>query len=135
MGEYQAAQKAMFDFWATMGLPVYIHGEAPRDKPLPYITFTPTLGDAFSQPDAEAFLWVKATDEASANKERAKWCDKITQRIPARGVKIAVDGGGMIVCYRHGNGTFISPYDPPEGKEVVGARIAVQVHFDNSILA
>lgn len=56
MNKWQAIQ----DFWESFGLPAYAVN-APEGAPMPYITYTPTVGRFESPIPIRGDLWYKST--------------------------------------------------------------------------
>lgn len=114
--------QALYRFWSSFGVPAYLSGHVPDGASVPYITFEVGDGEPFSSTFLVAIVW------AADNATRAALLDKIAEAIGADGTTIALDGGGMLALYRNAGG-FMSYYDDPEDKTILGGRVSYQVNF------
>ena len=113
--------QALYKFWSSFGIPAYLSGHVPDNASLPYITFEVGDGEPFSSTFLVAIVWTKD------NATRAGYLDKIAEAISADGSTIALDNG-MLAIYRNSGG-FMSYYDDPEDKTILGGRVSYQVNF------
>ncbi len=113
--------QALYRFWSSFGLPAYLSGHVPDGASLPYITFEIGDGEPFSRTFLTAIVWAKD------NATRAGALDRIAESIPPDGVSIPISSG-MLTLYRNG-GSFMSYYDDPEDKTILGGRVSYQVNF------
>ncbi len=112
---------ALYAFWSSFGVPAYLSGHVPDGASLPYITFEVGDGEPFSSTYLVAIAWTRD------NATRAALLDKIADAISADGSTIVLPDG-MLAIYRN-SGSFMSYYDDPEDKTILGGRVSYQVNF------
>ena len=100
--------QALLAFWQGFSdgdkpLPAYLSGHVPSNTPFPYITFEVVEGAPFGRTDA------------------------VTGAIPPQGKRLKA-GSGMVMLFPNDAG-FISYQTDQTDKDVVGARIAYEIHY------
>lgn len=119
--------KALYNFWASFGLPVWHQDTVPEEAVLPYITFQTVSGEAMSATILTATAWFRDEDQG-VNAQRAAVLDQIAQAVPHEGRMLPVGDKGYLMLYRN-SGTFQSYVQDEEDKKVVGGRTSLEVHF------
>lgn len=133
--------RALNAFWSGFihggrAIPAYLSGRVPEYDPqtggawtddalFPYITYEAIEGTAFGQSTTTAFVWLRKSPTADA--ARAAIMDLIRAAIPYEGVRIPCEDG-YIQLFPNESG-FLSYYDDPEDKSILGARISCEIHF------
>lgn len=122
-------QKALYQFWASFGLPAWSQDTVPEDAALPYITFEVASGDAMGSTLLTGTVWLRDEDDgASVNARRAQVLDLIAAAVPPAGRKLDTEDGGFIMLYRN-SGNFQRNLQDAEDRRVVGGRTTLEAHF------
>lgn len=116
---------ALYQFWASFGIPAYRTGRVPTDAELPYITFEVAAGEFGSQTVLVAHNWHKAP---GATASAADTLGAIAGKIPDGGAFLPVETGGYMILYRNA-GEFQTYVDDEEDPDVIGGRTSYIVHF------
>lgn len=133
--------KVLTAFWGGFSfsgraIPAYLSGRVPDRNPdtgeawtdaalYPYITYEAVEGASFGANVLTAFVWLRKSPTADA--ARAQIMDIIRAAIPYEGVRIPC-GDGYVELYPNDSG-FLSYYDDPEDKDVLGARISYEIRY------
>ncbi len=124
--------KALVAFWSQFSykgtlVPAYFAGMVPNNAEFPYITFSVSRGDAFSQGINTAFVWFRRENGESPLPKCAEMLDSIAEAIPYAGKVILADGGRAIL-YRNGSDwqTYMQDADDPD---VLGGRVSYQINY------
>lgn len=138
-GQHQALNAFWGGFsYGGRAIPVYLSGRVPEYDPqtgsawtdealFPYITYEAIQGAAFGQNTTSTFVWLRKSPTADA--ARAAIMDAIRAAIPYEGVRIPCEDG-YIELFPNESG-FLSYYDDPEDKTILGARISCEIRFYN----
>lgn len=119
---------ALYKFWTSFGLPVWLQDTVPEEAVLPYITFQAVSGEAMSATILTATAWFRMPEEGSVNVQIAAVLDQIAAAVPNSGTMLRVGNKGYLMLYRN-SGTFQSYVQDEEDKNVVGGRTSLEVHF------
>ena len=123
-------QRALYQFWASFGVPAWSQDTVPDSAALPYIVFDTVAGAPMDATILTGTVWLRDdADGVSGNALRAQYLDQIAKAIPPAGVKLPA-GDGYIVFYRN-SGNFQRTVQDPEDKLVLGGRTTVEAHFYN----
>lgn len=117
--------RALYQFWASFGLPAYLPDSVPHDAELPYVTFEPVDGAAFSGTVLTAFDWHKRVN--GGNTERAAFLDQVAAAIPEGGRRIDLPEG-FLMLYRNTAG-FQQYYQDPEDENVLAGRTSYEITY------
>ncbi len=121
--------KALYQFWASFGLPAWSQDTVPDEAVLPYITFDVVSGDALGATLLTGTAWLRDEDDGtSVNARRAQVLEQIAAAVPPAGLKLDTEDGGFIMLYRN-SGNFQRNVQDPEDRKVVGGRTTLEVHF------
>lgn len=119
--------QALFKFWASLGLPVYLQGRTPDGAQFPFVSLNIGNPSGLNVTTLTAFVWLKDTGNG-AYAERARFMDEVEKLIPIEGVLLEITGG-YVEMYRN-PGDFMSYYDDPDtDSNVIGARIAYRIIY------
>lgn len=94
--------QALYNFWASFGIPAYEVNAIPSDAVFPYITYEMAISDFGHEIALTAGVWYKGTQWVGATQKAAE----IGQKIGRGGIMIPYDGGAMWI--RKAN-TFAQP--------------------------
>lgn len=121
--------KALYNFWASFGLPAWHQDTVPGEAVLPYITFETVSGEALSATILTGTVWMRDEDDGtSINAKRAAVLDRIADAVPQAGARLDAGDGGYLMLYRN-SGNFQRYVQDPEDRKVVGGRTTLEVHF------
>lgn len=122
----------LFAFWSQFTfdgkpVPAYYAGMVPNNAEFPYITFSVSRGDAFSQGINTAFVWFRRKNGESPLPKCAAVLDEIAEAIPRSGVLLKADDG-RVALYRNGPDwqTYIQDAEDPD---VLGGRTSYQINY------
>lgn len=127
-------QRALKIFWSQFSLrgePIkaYLTGRAPKGEEYPIIMYEAIEGAFFASNILTAFVWLKERSGNDVDAERAEILDQIARAIPEQGARIYLpNAAGMLKLERNPSG-FLSAYDDPEDKTVLGGRISYQITY------
>ena len=108
-------------------IPAYYAGMVPDDAVFPYVTFSVSRGEAFSQGINTVFFWFRREGGKSPMPKIASVLDKVAEAIPAGGVLLKVDGGCAAI-YRNGS-DWLTYMQDTEDAEVWGGRVSYQINY------
>lgn len=128
----RALHQALYTFWSgfhhgSTSIPAYLTGHVPDDAAFPYITFEVVEGGFGGATLLTAIVWCKDGSGASVNAQRAAILDEIRAAIPESGRVLRFTGGACVLYPNDAN--FLSYYDDPEDKTVLGGRVSVEAHY------
>ena len=122
----------LFAFWSQFThegkpIPAYYAGMVPNNAQFPYITFSVSRGDAFSQGINTAFVWFRRENGESPMPKCAAVLGQIAEAIPRSGTIIKT-AEGRVALYR--NGSDWQTYMPDaEDPDVLGGRTSYQINY------
>lgn len=124
--------QALYGFFSQFthdgkAIPAYYAGMVPNNAAYPYITFSVSRGEAFSQGLNTAFVWFRREDGKSPLPRIAAVFDQVADAIPAGGALLKIDGG-CVAIYRNGP-DWLSYMQDAEDPEVWGGRISYQINY------
>ena len=119
--------QALQAFWSGFGIPAYVHGYAPKDAAMPYITYEMAQGRPGTALLMTAFVWVKRTSGQDAEATREAYLDAISAALHP-GKALGFTGGYADLYPAETN--FLSVYDDPNDPTVLGGRVALEVRFN-----
>lgn len=131
MTDTQRALKAFWSRFTLGGAPIkaYLAGRAPKESGYPIITYEAIEGAFFASNILTTFVWLKERSGHDADAERAEILDQIASAIPEQGARIYLpNAAGMLKLERNPSG-FLSVYDDPEDKSILGGRISYQITY------
>lgn len=124
--------KALMGFWQQFGVPVFVAGAVDDQTPFPYITIDIGDGGVGSSTVMQATTWHRRKAEESMTVpmlERLTLLDNITRAFPPDG-RFLVYEGGYAALYRN-DANFISYVVDQADDDVIGGRVAYEIHFYN----
>lgn len=128
----KSLHQVLFNFWSQFthdgeAIPAYYAGVIPNNAQFPYITFSVSRGEAFSQGFNTVFFWFRREDGQSPMPKIAAVLDEVAKAIPAGGVLLKVDGGCAAI-YRNGS-DWLTYMQDAEDPEVWGGRVSYQINY------
>lgn len=122
----------LFSFWSQFTydgklIPAYYAGMVPDNAEFPYITFSVSRGDAFSQGINTAFVWFRRENGSSPMPKCAAVLGQIAEAIPRSGVMLKT-AEGRVILYRNGSDwqTYMQDAEDPD---VLGGRTSYQINY------
>lgn len=106
--------KLYYSFWNEI-LPSYPEYDVPADAEMPYITYTLSEVEVFTDGLKQVRLWTYS----KSYEQYTKYCDIIKQKIPQRiGAILTTSNKKGYVSIKRGDGNFIQrqPMDEPDLK-------------------
>lgn len=124
--------QALFDFWSQFSfdgksIPVYYAGMVPVGAQFPYITFSVSRGEAFSQGINTTLVWFRRENGESPLPKCAAVLDSIAKAIPDSGNLIRTSGG-KVAIYRNGSDWQTYMQDA-EDSDVWAGRTSCQINY------
>lgn len=122
--------RALMQYWAGMGIPIYLSGCVDDQATFPYFTINIADGNLMGATILTATSWHrKGAEDAWTDvmTERLAVMDTVQRRLPAGGIRIRFDGGYAILNRNDDN--FIAYIEDPEDPNVIGGRVSYEVRF------
>lgn len=124
--------QVLFNFFSQFShdgktIPAYYAGMVPDNAAFPYITFSVSRGEAFSQGINTVFFWFRRADGKSPIPQIAAVLDKVADAIPASGALLKVEDGCAAI-YRNSS-DWLSYMQDGEDPDVWGGRVSYQINY------
>lgn len=124
--------QAIFAFWSQFlhdgkPIPAYYAGMVPNNAEFPYITFSVSRGEAFSQGINTAFVWFHREEGKSPLPKCAQVLDSIAKAIPCSGVLLKAEDG-CVAIYRN-DADWQTYMQDAEDPDVWGGRTSYQINY------
>lgn len=128
----KSLHQLLYNFWNQFSyggesIPAYYAGMVPNDATFPYITFSVSRGEAFSQGINTAFVWFRRENGESPLPKCAAVLDSVARAIPYAGVLLKTEEGAAAI-YRNGL-DWLSYMQDGEDPDVFGGRISYQINY------
>lgn len=81
--------QALYNFWASFGLPAYDEQTVPDGVQMPYITYETVTGDLFTQVALTASIWYRSSSWAAITQKM----EQINDELGLGGKTIPFEGG------------------------------------------
>ena len=122
----------LFSFWSQFTfdgnpIPAYYAGMVPDNAQFPYITFTVSIGAAFSQGVNTAFCWFRREDGQSPIPKCATVLDSVANALPPCGILLEM-ADGYAAIYRNDSDwqTYVQDQEDPD---VFGGRVSYIINY------
>lgn len=114
--------EAIYNFWASFGLPAYEENSVPDDAVMPYITFESSVGSFDSIIPLSASIWDRTTKGTAFVDSKADEVEAYIKNMGCPKIK-----GGRYRAFTDGN--FAQNMGDPEDKLIKRKLLSVNFEF------
>lgn len=114
--------EALYNFWASFGIPAYEENSVPEDATFPYITYEATISEFESVVSLSASIWDRTTKGWAFADGKAEEIERFIKNMGCPEIK-----GGRYRAFTEG--TFAQSMGDPEDKLIKRKRLTVYFEF------